>query len=199
MLRAASFVLVGSLGSAGCSAGAGPSDAGTGSSGTGTDAGSGAVATGGAPTTEGPGPGGTGSGTTQAPGTGGTTAPGTGEAGETGGESGASTGGPGDPVAMTRKIRDLTGPGTSAGQWGVGGTDLGIPVRQPDGQIAYIFGDTFENDGVGGPGWRSPVLLRSAPGGLAAGIEFTGAAGGAYAKQILDYEHNDEYSTWLPS
>lgn len=104
-----------------------------------------------------------------------------------------------DPIAMTRKIRDLTGPGTSAKQWGVGGTDLGIPVRQPDGQIAYIFGDTFENDGVGGPGWRSPVLLRSAPGGLDAGIEFTGAAGGQYAKQLLAYDHNDVHSTWLPS
>lgn len=110
-----------------------------------------------------------------------------------------TTGDPPDPVAMTRKIADLTGPGTSAKQWGVGGTDLGIPVRQPDGKIAYIFGDTFENDGVGGPGWRSPVLLRSEPGNLAAGITFTGAAGGQYAKQILDYEHNDVHSTWLPS
>ena len=100
---------------------------------------------------------------------------------------------------MTRKIGDLTGPGTSAKQWGVGGTDLGVPVRQPDGRIAYIFGDTFENDGVGGPGWRSPVLLRSQSGGLAAGIEFTSAAGGAYAKQILDYEHNEVHSTWLPT
>jgi len=120
------------------------------------------------------------------------------------GETSADTGTtavdpPDDPLAMTRKIRDLTGPGTSAKQWGVGGTDLGIPVRQPDGQIAYIFGDTFENDGVGGPGWRSPVLLRSEPGGLEAGIEFTGAAGGAYAKQILDYEHNEIHSTWLPT
>lgn len=106
---------------------------------------------------------------------------------------------PDDPIAMTRKIRDLTGPGTSSKQWGVGGTDLGIPVRQPDGKIAYIFGDTFENDGVGGPGWRSPVLLRSEPGGLEAGVEFTGAAGGAYAKQILAYEHNNVHSTWLPS
>jgi hypothetical protein len=110
-----------------------------------------------------------------------------------------STGEPPDPIAMTRKIADLTGPGTSAKQWGVGGTDLGIPVRQPDGKIAYIFGDTFDNDGVGGPGWRSPVLLRSEPGGLAAGLTFTGAAGGQYAKQILDYEHNDVHSTWLPS
>ncbi|HEY0132808.1 MAG TPA: DUF4185 domain-containing protein, partial [Nannocystis sp.] len=106
---------------------------------------------------------------------------------------------PDDPIAMTRKIADLTGPGTSAEQWGVGGTDLGIPVRQPDGQIAYIFGDTFEDHGVGGPGWRSPVLLRSAPGNLAAGVQFTGAAGGQYAKQILDYAHNDVHSTWLPT
>lgn len=106
---------------------------------------------------------------------------------------------PDEPIAMTRKIRDLTGPGTSAEAWGVGGTDLGIPVRQPDGKIAYIFGDTFDEHGVGGPGWRSPVLLRSEPGGLDEGIEFTGAAGGAYAKQILDYVHGDGYSTWLPS
>ncbi|WP_267681000.1 DUF4185 domain-containing protein [Nannocystis sp. SCPEA4] len=133
--------------------------------------------------------------------------------GTTGDPSGGTTGttddtgpGPGttstpdDPIAETHKIRDLTGPGTSSKQFGVGGTDLGIPVRQPDGKIAYIFGDTFENDGVGGPGWRAPVLLRSEPGDLEAGIEFTGAAGGPYAKQILDYVHNTNgYSTWLPS
>jgi hypothetical protein len=102
--------------------------------------------------------------------------------------------------AATRKIRDLTGPGTGSEKFGVGGTDLGIPVRQPDGKIAYIFGDTFENDGVGGPGWRSPVLLRSASGGLDKGIELTGAAGGAYAKQLLDYRHDTTaYTTWLPS
>lgn len=102
--------------------------------------------------------------------------------------------------AATKKIRDLTGPGTSSKTFGVGGTDLGIPVRQPNGQIAYIFGDTFENDGVGGPGWRSPVLLRSAPGNLAAGITFTSAAGGSYAKQLLDYRHDTTaYTTWLPT
>jgi len=100
----------------------------------------------------------------------------------------------------TRKIKDLTGPGTSSKKFGVGGTDLGIPVRQPNGKIAYIFGDTFENDTVGGPGWRSPVLLRSEPDGLAAGITFTSAAGGSYAKQILSYAHDTSaYSTWLPS
>ena len=125
------------------------------------------------------------------------------------GQPGADAGAPGTPddggavltkPAATKKIRDLTGPGTSAEQFGVGGTDLGIPVRQPNGKIAYIFGDTFEQNTVGGPGWRSPVLLRSEPGNLAKGISFTSAAGGTYAKQILSYSHSSaEYSTWLPS
>ncbi len=107
---------------------------------------------------------------------------------------------PGEQPAATRWIADLTGTGTSSGQFGVGGTDLGIPVRQPNGQIAYIFGDTFDQDRAGGPGWRSPVLLRSAPGVDGNGIVFNGAAGGQYAKQILDYRHDDpDYSTWLPS
>lgn len=103
------------------------------------------------------------------------------------------------PPATTHKIKDLTGPATSAKKFGVGGTDLGIPVRQPNGQIAYIFGDTFENDTAGGPGWRAPVLLRSAPGGLSTGITFTSAAGGGYAKQILAYSHTTPAYTWLPS
>lgn len=114
---------------------------------------------------------------------------------------------PGDPIAVvstqpaaTRKVKDLTGSQTSSGAFGVGGTDLGIPVRQPNGQIAYVFGDTFEQDGVGGPGWRAPVLLRSAASNLSSGINFTGAAGGSYAKQILAYDHSSaDYSTWLPS
>jgi hypothetical protein len=118
---------------------------------------------------------------------------------DSGADASADAGTPSKPAA-TKKIKDLTGPGTSAIQYGVGGTDLGIAVRQPNGQIAYIFGDTFEQNGIGGPGWRSPVLLRSAPGGLSAGITFTGAAGGAYAKQILSYSHSDpSWSTWLPS
>lgn len=101
--------------------------------------------------------------------------------------------------ATTVKLADLTGPGTSAKKFGVGGTDLGIPVRQPNGKIAYIFGDTFENDGVGGPGWRSPVLLRTEP-GLDKKLEFISAAGGNYAKQILPYGRPSRtYTTWLPT
>jgi hypothetical protein len=114
---------------------------------------------------------------------------------------GDDAGGPPVSVpAATKKIKNLTGPGTSAAAFGVGGTDLGIPVRQPNGKIAYIFGDTFEQNTVGGPGWRSPVLLRSESGNLAGGIAFDSAAGGSYAKQILGYSHSSsEYTTWLPS
>ncbi|HVH47359.1 MAG TPA: DUF4185 domain-containing protein [Labilithrix sp.] len=122
----------------------------------------------------------------------------TGPQSDAGGDDGSSK--PVSKPAATKKIRDLTGPGTSAKQFGVGGTDLGIPIRQPNGKIAYIFGDTWEQDTIGGPGWRSPVLLRSEPGNLDAGITFNGAAGGNYAKQLLDYQHNTaDYSTWLPS
>jgi hypothetical protein len=143
-------------------------------------------------------------------GTGGASA-GTGGSGANAGTNGASGAGgtdpsgcrttpgvPGSVRSATRKIKDLTGVTNSSGRFGVGGTDLGIAVRQPNGKIAYIFGDTYEQDGVGGPGWRAPVLLRSEPGFDADGIDFTGAAGGHYAKQILDYPH-DNGTSWLPS
>jgi hypothetical protein len=137
-------------------------------------------------------------------------APETGGAPATGGAPPVGSSGrwcPGDPIdlvstqpAATHRIKDLTGTQTSSGAFGVGGTDLGIPVRQPNGQIAYIFGDTFGGDVVGSSDWRSPVLLRSAPGNLASGIVFTSASGGTHAKQILAYDHaSPDYSTWLPS
>lgn len=107
--------------------------------------------------------------------------------------------GPPRPMpTATKKLAVLTGKSTSSGKFGVGGTDLGIPVRQPDGRIAYIFGDTFENDGTGGPGWRAPVLLRSEAGDFKNGVTFTSAAGGNYAKQILGYSHANRV-TYLPS
>ena len=101
---------------------------------------------------------------------------------------------------QNRKICKLTGPGTSSAQYGVVATDLGIAVRQPNGQMAYIFGDTFSEACVGCGVWTSPVLLRSEPGLPTGCIHFNSAAGGATAKQILDYEHHaDGISTWLPS
>src|SRR5262249_27371376 len=55
----------------------------------------------------------------------------------------------------------VTGDGTSSTQFGVNGTDLGIPYAMGDGSVGYLFGDSFSTPGVGGPNWRSPVLLRS--------------------------------------
>lgn len=53
-------------------------------------------------------------------------------------------------------------------QFGVCGTDLGIPFTLPNGSIGYLFGDTFLVAGPhipnlvpGSDGWRSPVMLRS--------------------------------------
>lgn len=106
-----------------------------------------------------------------------------------------------------RRIGPVTGPGTSAVQFGVGGTDLGICRRLPNGKIGVFNGDTFEQFTVGGPGWRSPIMLRSstAPENLGGGLVFDGAAGGEYAKQLWPYIHdgapwtNGGFSTVLPT
>ncbi|MGH3908684.1 MAG: DUF4185 domain-containing protein [Pseudonocardiaceae bacterium] len=88
------------------------------------------------------------------------------------------------------KIKNLTGPGHTD-RFGVGGTDLGVTVTAPDGRLVSVFGDTFEKAGVGGPGWRSPVVLFGDPATACTGIEWIGAAGpGDYAAQVLDYRHN---------
>lgn len=52
--------------------------------------------------------------------------------------------------------------------FGVCGTDLGIPFKLPNGSVAYLLGDTFVVAGPhiddlppGGDKWRSPVMIRS--------------------------------------
>jgi hypothetical protein len=93
-------------------------------------------------------------------------------------------------VTVACKIKNLTGPGHTD-RFRVGGTDLGVTVAAPDGRLVSVFGDTFEKAGVGGPGWRSPVVLFADPGSVATGIEWTGAAGRyGYAEQVLPYRHN---------
>lgn len=106
-------------------------------------------------------------------------------------------------VGMTTKVKDLTGPGTTAVQFGVGGTDLGIAIRTPDGKNSFIFGDTFSGMNLTGD-WRSPVLLKSDDVTLAqlnAGIKFNGCKGSAnHADQLWDYPHNNpNFSTVLPT
>jgi Domain of unknown function (DUF4185) len=93
-------------------------------------------------------------------------------------------------VPPTTKIADLTGP-VLTDAFGVGGTDLGTMTVAPDGRLVAVFGDTFDDAGVGGPGWRSPVVLfadpRSAtsPGGLL----WTGSGGDPkpYACQLVEH------------
>jgi hypothetical protein len=92
-------------------------------------------------------------------------------------------------VAVASKIKDLTGPGHTD-RFGVGGTDLGVTATAPDGRLVSVFGDTFEQPGVGGPGWRSPVVLFADPTTVQAGLEWVGSAGpGHAAHQVLGYEH----------
>lgn len=93
-------------------------------------------------------------------------------------------------MTVASKVKDLTGPGHTD-RFGIGGTDLGVTVTAPDGRLVAVFGDTFEKAGVGGPGWRSPVVLFGDPATARTGIAWTGAAGpGDYAHQVLPYEHD---------
>ncbi|NMI01912.1 DUF4185 domain-containing protein [Pseudonocardia acidicola] len=107
-------------------------------------------------------------------------------------------------MTAATKIKDLTGPGRTD-RFGVGGTDLGTTAVAPDGRLVSVFGDTFEEARVGGPGWRSPVVLFGDPATTATGIEWTGSAGpGTYAHQVLDYHHGSvlggrRVSTVLPT
>ncbi len=81
----------------------------------------------------------------------------------------------------------------------IGGSDLFIPFRMPSGEIGYLLGDTFSGTEprVGGPNWRSPMLLRSDTHDMAGPIVFRSAA--RDARQLWDYVHNNpEYSTILP-
>ena len=87
---------------------------------------------------------------------------------------------------LAARKEPLTGPGTSSLQWHVNGTDLGIPFALGKGTTGFLFGDTFDAPGVGGAGWRSPVLLRSTD-RPADGITFSGSG---YAPQIIDSAHS---------
>ncbi|MBN4927993.1 DUF4185 domain-containing protein [Hoyosella rhizosphaerae] len=97
------------------------------------------------------------------------------------------------------KVCDLTGPGTSSCNFDVVGTDLGIPVELPGGrELAWIFGDTFSGVAPGTPGWRSPVLLRSADQPLEDGVEFCSCAGKGQARRLVRGSNRGR-TTWLPA
>ncbi|MBQ1083226.1 DUF4185 domain-containing protein [Nocardiopsis sp. B62] len=97
------------------------------------------------------------------------------------------------------KVGDLTGPGLTT-RFRMEATDLGIPVRTPDGRTLFVFGDSFEDAVVGGGWWRSPTALYSTTTDLEAGVEWSGAVGGEAAEQLWDYDHdNPVFTTVLPS
>src|SRR5699024_7553863 len=75
------------------------------------------------------------------------------------------------------KVADLTGPGLTT-RFRMEATDLGIPVRTPDGRTLFVFGDSFEQAWVGGGWWRSPTALYSTTTDLASGVQWSGAVGG---------------------
>lgn len=103
---------------------------------------------------------------------------------------------------MATRIKYLTGPGTSAANWGVCGTDLMIPRRTPGGFDIHVGGDSFDLCTAGGPGWRSPIALRSIANNganLNSGVVYDSAVGGNYAMQLLPYTHGVGFSTVLPT
>lgn len=108
--------------------------------------------------------------------------------------------GPASPASAAlavSKVKVIAGTGTSP-VFGVGATDLGIPVRCPNGRTLYFFGDTWA-DRMGGTNWRSPVALYSDTTNPGAGITFSGAVGGSTAQQLWYYPHDSYYATVIPS
>ncbi|GAA4305495.1 hypothetical protein GCM10023178_13060 [Actinomadura luteofluorescens] len=119
-----------------------------------------------------------------------------------------TAGGPGDPSSPTlaTKVKNLSGPvetGPFASPW----TDLGIPVRCPDGTMLFVCGDTFNGDHVPNPGepaddWRAPVGLRSSNGDVN-NLRIDGSVGGGHARALVDEPHNpagpNRATTAIPS
>ncbi|WP_327151006.1 DUF4185 domain-containing protein [Nocardia sp. NBC_01329] len=94
------------------------------------------------------------------------------------------------------KIKDLNP--SAIGR--IGGADLAIPFKRPDGKIGYVWGDTFDGNVPAvnsGPDWRSPVITWADDTPVGRPINFTHAArGGA---QLWPYQHNNpQFSTVLP-
>ncbi|MFI9587679.1 DUF4185 domain-containing protein [Streptomyces sp. NPDC052236] len=95
------------------------------------------------------------------------------------------------------KIRNVTGPaetGAYASPW----TDLGIPVRCPNGTTLFVCGDTFDGEGVGGPDWRAPVALRASGTTDLNRLVINGSVGGSHAVGLVPEPHTGG-TTAIPS
>ncbi|GHF69923.1 hypothetical protein GCM10018790_54790 [Kitasatospora xanthocidica] len=115
----------------------------------------------------------------------------------------AVAGGPNDPTLPTiaTKVKNLSG-AAETGPLGAPWTDLGIPVRCPDGSMLFVCGDTFSGNGVGDGEWNAPVGLRSSnsdPNNL----RIDGIVRGAYGISLVDEPHtpvgDTAHTTAIPS
>lgn len=91
------------------------------------------------------------------------------------------------------RVHTLTGP-EQTGAFGAAWTDLGIPVRCPNGSLLYIGGDTYDGGYMGEGDWRCPVGLRS---GRPDGV-IDGSVGGPHATSLVPEGHAGG-STAIPS
>lgn len=98
---------------------------------------------------------------------------------------------------MVHKIRDLNGDGTNSMNFGIFGTDLLIPFRLAKDVMGWVGGDSFKNRFLRDD-WRSPIILLSTEQDLG---NYIGSIGGKYARQILNYVHNNSAgeTTRLPT
>ncbi|MFD8104195.1 DUF4185 domain-containing protein [Nocardia fluminea] len=86
----------------------------------------------------------------------------------------------------------------------LGGGDLAIPFELPNGDVGFIWGDSFSGDGPYGPpmsgigNWRSPIITRTSQRDPAEPIVMA-TSPVTDGRQLWDYQHdNAEYSTVLP-
>lgn len=101
----------------------------------------------------------------------------------------APTAGETETHMTTHHVGVTTGQGRTD-RFGFMGTDLGYLTLTNHGYVIATFGDTFESALPGGPGWRSPVMLRTSNRDLENGIRWDNAVGGSYAKQVISYRRN---------
>ncbi|MDO4630692.1 MAG: DUF4185 domain-containing protein [Corynebacterium sp.] len=102
------------------------------------------------------------------------------------------------PSIVTQKMRDMLGRGISDDIGAMAG-DLGIMVPLDSDEFAIIFGDSFSGERFGEGDWMSPVGAIAAydDGGQ---IKIRRPLNkGDRIEQLIDYEHNDNNLTMIPS
>ena len=101
-----------------------------------------------------------------------------------------------DMLAEVRDIKMLTGPSgvtNTYADWGVGGTDLGVPYYDAtNNKMMFWFGDTFASVNSSRDRWRSNVLGVSSDFDARDGIKFDSFVSNlpGAAKEVIASEHD---------